>query len=43
MPGKAAENSDKTIHNSLMIVGSKSKYSAMPPHTPQIFLFAMER
>ena len=28
---------------SLIIVGSKSKYSAKPPHTPQSFLFVLER
>ena len=33
----------RNMNISLIIVGSKSKYSANPPHTPQSFLFVLER
>lgn len=38
MPGKRVENTVRHAHSTLIIVGSTSKYSAMPAHTPNNIL-----
>ena len=37
-PGNMVENTVKQAHATLTTVGSMSKYSAMPAHTPNSFL-----
>ena len=42
-PGKPAENKEAQTQSKRTNVGSTSKYSASPPHTPQSFLSIIER